>query len=328
MLEYLEKNLGYDIVLWFESWVTPLVENIFKPFDLFGSQFLYVALICLFYWSIDKQKGKAISVVFLFSCYINDLFKLIFSRPRPYQVIVPTKPQISCALEPLSSYGLPSGHTQSTTSFFLAASLWFKKNYLWAISILLILLVPLSRLIHRMHYPQDIVVGYLLAFIVVFAAYFARPLVVKGYKKFGKKIVMPALIIICGFIFLSAFLVRGETWRKETIFELATLFCVGLLGYIIEHYFIKFSSSGSLLKRIVRVILGLGVLVVLKIGMNFAFSPLKPQSQSEITSLYILFECIESMVLVLWITCGAPAFFIVTSLAYKEKSSLTFNGLK
>ena len=319
MLKWLEENIGYDISLWFESWATDWVVTLFKPFDLVGTQLFYIVIICLLYWSVDKRKGRIIGTIFLFSCYLNEFFKLLLCRPRPYQVSVAGKPQVTCALKPLSSYGIPSGHTQTTITFFLALSLWMKKRLVWIISVFLICLVPLSRLIHRMHYLQDIVLGFILGLLIVLISYYGQPFYKRLYLRFGKGLIFACMAISIIALYVGAFFLNAKVWAKENIFEISTLFSVGLIGFLIEHYFVSFSSEGKLVKRIVRLIVGLLILLVLKFGMNFAFAPLKPAVKSEATTLYILFECIESMVLVLWITCGAPAIFVVTGLAYKEK---------
>ena len=45
MLDWLEEEAGYDLVLWFQSWRSDFVTFLFKPFDLIGSEYFYILLI-------------------------------------------------------------------------------------------------------------------------------------------------------------------------------------------------------------------------------------------------------------------------------------------
>jgi undecaprenyl-diphosphatase len=84
------------------------------------------------------------------------LFKSFFARPRPILVVSPLRSRL------LDSYSFPSGH--ATTSFALAWVISACYPYIWAqIPIYLVaIVISLSRVYMREHYPLDVLGGGLL----------------------------------------------------------------------------------------------------------------------------------------------------------------------
>jgi len=86
------------------------------------------------------------------------LTKLLFERPRP-GVFPP--------LVAVASYSYPSGHAMASAGLTLAVALlaWRTRWRLWAVAggLAFVLLVGLSRMYLGVHYPSDIVAGWLLA---------------------------------------------------------------------------------------------------------------------------------------------------------------------
>jgi len=93
---------------------------------------------------------------------VNAVLKLVFHQPRPFWY----SDQVSAkTLE--TSFGIPSGHAQNSAAMWgmLAASL--KRNWVWVITLLLILIIGLSRLYLAVHFPTDVILGWLIGFLLV-----------------------------------------------------------------------------------------------------------------------------------------------------------------
>lgn len=90
--------------------------------------------------------------------------KFLFARPRPPALLN----------YPIGeSFSFPSGHALSSMCLFISAS-WLATNRLensagkaglWAVSILLVLLIGVSRIYIGVHYPTDVLAGYVAAAI-------------------------------------------------------------------------------------------------------------------------------------------------------------------
>lgn len=66
----------------------------------------------------------------------------------------------------IGRYGFPSGHVIMITVIWIGMALLFRKRWLWALSILMILLTALSRMYLGMHYLGDVVGGLIIGLLL------------------------------------------------------------------------------------------------------------------------------------------------------------------
>jgi undecaprenyl-diphosphatase len=134
--------------------------------SILGSVFVAVAMLL---WLRHRRVAAAVLVITMAgSVLLVESLKLGFHRPRPVPFFGITAP---------GSFSYPSGHSLSSFAFFsvlsylLAARLskrW-TRVLVWLLAIALIGLVGLSRIYLGLHYPTDVVAGYLTAFVWVIA---------------------------------------------------------------------------------------------------------------------------------------------------------------
>lgn len=123
-------------------------------------------LMTLFLVTINKYAAAVWSVTTLVigSAVVNPLLKLLFGRPRPsiHRIITET------------GYSYPSGHAIGATLFYglliILVSLYTHKWFLRFVTILFagtaIVLVMLSRVYLGVHYPSDVLAGFLMGTVV------------------------------------------------------------------------------------------------------------------------------------------------------------------
>ena len=110
---------------------------------------------------------------------VNGAIKDIFKAKRPIG-----EPGIrSLKVETATGYSFPSGHTQGTASFWRAIAIYLKKNYMYGISALIIILVAISRLYLGVHYPKDVLFGAIFGILTSFITY-------KLFNKVNNKILV------------------------------------------------------------------------------------------------------------------------------------------
>lgn len=127
-----------------------------------ASIFLLVVLTTICLLSV-RQFAATLFVIFNVSLFtgLNHFIKLLIARPRPpYQHLVAA-----------GGYSFPSGHAAGSLLFF--GSLWILSLYFipkrqWRlpvqiVCVLLPLLIGLSRIYVQVHYPTDVLAGWLLA---------------------------------------------------------------------------------------------------------------------------------------------------------------------
>jgi len=71
----------------------------------------------------------------------------------------------------IGQHGFPSGHVMIITSVWIAMALFFKKRWLWIISISLVVLTIISRMYLGVHYLGDVIGGLLFGVLLVMIFY-------------------------------------------------------------------------------------------------------------------------------------------------------------
>ena len=155
---------GIRVVLWFQQ-ASPALDIPFQALTLMGNERFYLLFFPLFYWCVHRRVGARLIVLFLFSSFPNAVAKQWAGQPRPFEY----DPMVQ-RLWPTGGRGFPSGHTQSAVVIWGYLASQFRGVWLWGVAGLLIILIPLSRVYLGVHFPTDLLGGYLLgaAFLLLY----------------------------------------------------------------------------------------------------------------------------------------------------------------
>ena len=121
------------------------------------------------FWCVNKKWGYRYMVTLGIGELVNGIVKLTVCAYRPWirsELIEPAGDSKVAA----TGYSFPSGHTMSATSTYGTTAVWqwIKRRWLAVICIVLIALTGFSRNFLGVHTPQDVVIGFLEACIVIF----------------------------------------------------------------------------------------------------------------------------------------------------------------
>jgi undecaprenyl-diphosphatase len=136
-----------DLIRWLQQF-SPALDPLFHGFTFLGDELFFLVFLPLIYWSIDRRVGARLVVLFLCSTYLSDLLKLWADQPRPFEV----DPQVR-ALVDIDTGGFPSAHTQNTLVVWGYLAFIFRRRWLWWLTALFLILVPLSRLYLGVQFP-------------------------------------------------------------------------------------------------------------------------------------------------------------------------------
>lgn len=300
------------------------------PMELFsflGTEPFFLLLLPALYWCMEAGIGLRVGIVLLLGASINDALKMTFHGPRPYwfgpDVIV-------YAGE--TSFGLPSGHAQSAFGVWGMLAACIGKWWGWPIALLIILLIGISRLYLGVHFPHDVILGWLTGALLLW-------LVLRYWKPFGARLkkMSPEKQILASFL-SSLLLILFSTipflWLKFTHWQppqawaeyakdavslniafttAGTLF--GLLAGLV--WFNRrggFDADGPLWKRILRYLLGLVGLLVVYLGTKALFRWTIPDAEAAFpyTLRYVRYALVGA-----WLSAGAPWVFVKLNLAGK-----------
>jgi undecaprenyl-diphosphatase len=161
--------------------------------------FYVLAVSCV--WYLYNQKcGLNLLYLLVFTSVANADLKEIFSFPRPNEI------DSSVGLVNALGYGLPSGAAQTTIALFGYLALTIQKRWLWIVSICSVLLVGFSRVYLGIHFPTDIIGGWVFGLAMLGAFYWAAPLVdrlVQGQPKISLVYLSLIATLIVSFLCLN-----------------------------------------------------------------------------------------------------------------------------
>ncbi|HEY5729165.1 MAG TPA: phosphatase PAP2 family protein, partial [Anaerolineales bacterium] len=143
--------------------LSPALDGLMNIGSSIGLPEFFLVLIPFIYWNIDRRVGIRAMFVLLYFDFINASLKVLFHEPRPFWL--GGVKQLSTE----GSYGLPSGHSGRTLAVAGYLATQVRKNWFWAIAIIYILFVGISRMYLGMHFPQDVLGGWLLGILVIWA---------------------------------------------------------------------------------------------------------------------------------------------------------------
>ena len=300
-----------DILMYLQSIRNELLTGIFTFFTICTEVPVITVLTAMLYWCINKKAGQRILFALAGSLNINVAVKNIVKMPRP----IGTKGLISLRIQTATGYSFPSGHTQTATTFWTSMITQFKNIWIYIIGILMILGAGISRLYLAVHWPMDVIVGWILGIILSI-------LFIKLFDYIDNSKNYYILVIIMLIFGVCTYFVGGEDFYK--LFGLYSGFA---LGYMVEDTYISFSTENKQRKnifskstskiegtkgKILRFIIGIiSLLIVYLIFKNIENTFMIGKNEEIIN----IFKYLKYTIIVFWGVAIAPALFKLFKLA-------------
>ena len=187
------QHWGIDFIINLQSKSTPFLDGFFYLTTQLGG-FGYLFIIPLLVWCIEPKLGLRALLAMMISQYICMLIKDIVQEPRPFLV----DPRIISDGE--HGFSFPSGHAMGSMLFYGLLALWTEKRWLRWVLGALIFFIGLSRSYLGVHYPHDVVAGWLLGIIYLWGwLQLQRPVEQRYYRlpfsmQLLTALLLPALI--------------------------------------------------------------------------------------------------------------------------------------
>lgn len=289
---------GLNFIIMIQQIDTPLLDSFFRAITSLGDELFYLLLFSFLLWCVDFYLGIRVGIIFLLSVYVNSGVKEIFQQPRPFDIL----PEIQKVQA--SGYGFPSGHAQSSLVVWGSIAYWKKQTWIRNLSILLILLIAFSRIYLGVHFPTDILGGWLFGGLILILSSFI-------FLKIKLDFIQCNMIFkIIGVTLFPVILLQIQS-SPDIISSVAALTGVGY-GLLLFHSFIGEIRPGNWLKRLFSFLVGI-------IGIGILYLGLKLILPSEGQSFYQLSRFSRYLLLGIWISFGAPWLFIQMGLACQVK---------
>ncbi len=245
----------------------------------------YLLLLAVIMFGVDLRRGVLLSQLLLWCLAVTDLLKTAIALPRPVDVDATLRQLDSGApndapftgaggrsffglpaeraityYRTLSaySYGFPSGHVSSATTFWGGAALLFRRRWMLPAAVAIIVLMALSRMYLGRHFLGDVLGGGLVGVVVLaagvslFAARWA-PIPLVGPEELRLGMLAFAGLVGAPLLF---FLLPGAELNAGRLLGLNLGYVVLAAGGGLP------GDAGSVLQRALRILLAVALVVI------------------------------------------------------------------
>ena len=247
-------------IVFLQSYVTPVLQKIFEAVTFLGDEYAMVLIIGFIFWGYKKELGKKIGTYAITALVSSVAINNIVMRRRPYfdhSDVKCLKARASDA-DPydiaVQGYSFPSGHATNSVSTYTVLGMNVRKTVLRIVFFLIPILIGLSRIVLGVHYPTDILAGWLISALIV--------LVISGIKN---QYVVYSLLVAIG--------IAGCFFSKSNDYYSALGIAFGFIaGFIFEDKLVHFTNTKNVFRMILRTLGGLVVFVVVDKVLEIPFS--------------------------------------------------------
>ena len=166
------------------EWEGKLIESIQTNFgfsggfakflDFFGAETGILMLVLIVTFCYKKEVGQKLAIMVSSLNMWLPMIKSVVLRPRPYMEYpdrvkpLALQDKGAAAMDVAAQgYSFPSMHSASVPALYFSLAKEAKKKWLWLLAMVLTILVGVSRVVAGMHYPTDVLAGWILGFAVM-----------------------------------------------------------------------------------------------------------------------------------------------------------------
>jgi len=146
---------GVPLIEWLQS--QAWLEDPARLFSALGDVRIMILWIPAVAWAVDWRLGRRLLLAMTAWGAVNTLVKVVASQPRPYWVEASVAPLAS-----ESSFGFASGHAAFAMVVWGALALAVPKRWVRVLAAVMIVGIGASRIVLGVHWPADVIGGWLL----------------------------------------------------------------------------------------------------------------------------------------------------------------------
>lgn len=281
-------ELGLQIIRAVQTVKSEPLTLFMKAVSFLSDPIAYALFLPFIFLCIDEKRGMRLIMSVFFSASINSGIKNALKIPRPYEL------DPSVGLDTVHGYSKPSGHSQASAAFWPYFTHLFcrkvnptddvtgtkngqrptlRRPLKLLLAIGLPLLIGFSRVYLGVHYPSDVLIGWILGFLISSALIFFGSLLDRLINRLPRS--FKILVIALTSALLNA-LSPADTSMGAAFFGFG-------LAYILLNETGGFCASrGTLKQKILRLCIGVALFLPLSPALKAVF----PGKESEYYQLF------------------------------------------
>ena len=249
---------------WLQAHMGAAAVTLASLISMLGEQLPVVGIIGFLYWCYDKEYGRFLGVNLAAATVFNAMVKNMVFRRRPYcdhpsiRCLKPVEPKADIYDLAAQGYSFPSGHSSTAVTAYGSLALCRPRPLLKLAAVLLPLLVGLSRVCLGVHYPTDVLAGWLLGLLVTF--------LVGALQKRLRRLPLYLILLLAG--------LPGWFFCRSTDFYSSYGLMLGLFASVLfEARFVRFENTRCVPRAILRLAAGIGLFLGLNALLKLPFRP-------------------------------------------------------
>ena len=288
-----------DFLRLLEGIRNPVLDSFFQWITYFGQEICILAVICLFYWCLDKNFAYRLGFIYFSAGLCIQTLKITFRIPRPW-ILDPEFHPVASAVPAATGYSFPSGHTQGGTCLFVPLALRSRKFWQKCLCILMFLAIGFSRMYLGVHTPKDVLTAMAVSlFFTAIIWKFGDSLLEEN--RYTKMISVILLILSFLTAFYALLLFRQNIIEVKYAADCCKAAGAGLgfaAGFYLERTYLNFCSRCRNVSHLLqRMTVGLLLTLVLKLTLKFFLGDT------------LFMELLQYFFVVLFVMYGYPFLF-------------------
>lgn len=254
-----------DLIEWIQNTMGSVGEAVSKVVTFLGGETCLLIIMLVMLFCYKKEAGKRCGFTILAASMWFPMIKNIALRMRPYMAH-PERVNALSIVEPdadpmdivQQGFSFPSGHCASAVAVYGGVARELKRRWVWFVAVVIALLIGLSRFIVGVHYPTDVLGGWVIG---VFAILFSI-LMEKVVKQEWLRYVILLVISLPGILWCSS---------RDYYSSLGML--IGMTAAVpFEMKYVNFRDTRNPFAMILRVAGAFAIYLVLNKVLKMPFS--------------------------------------------------------
>lgn len=266
-------------LVWLQGFQNDGLTAAMRFFSYLGTEYFYLLLLPFLYWTISKRWGILVTFSLVFSTYLMGVFKWTFNLPRP-----PSPPVEKLWHETSPSFF--SGHAATAMAVWGALATLIRRTWFWALAAALIFFIGFSRLYLGVHYPADVIAGWLAGGLVAWAVLTGDARLAPKLQAWpALKILLIAFFVSLLMVFLHPRLIQENQWPAPNAVQLGGLMFGIVAGLVWDVKSLHFQVQGSWGQKALRMLLGLVVILFFYLGPKLIIDAMNVTSYPVVQSM-------------------------------------------